>query len=244
MNGSIWGGCDEDGHYALTTLSGTVIVEIADNPDFGSIVQHGFCLPLVEGCNDPVACNFFPEATANDGTCTYMGEGEISGETEPVEGETYAYEYTPGNADFHYSWTVENGSLIGAAEGEGLLAIEVLWDSASAGQWGTVQVAETDTAGCTGIATLGMEIVLGMAELQGPSPVRVYPIPAWDMISLDWANSGAVVQRVEVVDEVGRVMWYWSTSEPFPSSIDCSEWSEGLYFLMVDGAGFAVPVVR
>jgi hypothetical protein len=68
LNGSVWGSCEVDGNYVLTNLEGAVIVSM-DEPDFGDAIQHAFCLPLVEGCNDEEACNYDPEANANDGSC-------------------------------------------------------------------------------------------------------------------------------------------------------------------------------
>ena len=65
MYGSQWPGCEIDGYYALTTESGLVIFEMAD-PDFGDAISHAFCVPVVTGCTDELACNFDADANVDD----------------------------------------------------------------------------------------------------------------------------------------------------------------------------------
>lgn len=81
--------------------------------------------PEVEGCTDPQADNYNPDATVSDGTCTYDGSG---GETESPT-DIYIEDVTvqslnwsslgQSSADFHYdikaggSWAYESAASCG-----------------------------------------------------------------------------------------------------------------------------------
>lgn len=76
MYGSQWGGCNVDGDYEVTDNFGNLLVEMtAPNSDYGSQATHVFCVPVPTdtGCTDPLACNYNPAATIDDGSCTYPG---------------------------------------------------------------------------------------------------------------------------------------------------------------------------
>ena len=73
MFGSQWPSCDLDGNYVLATVTGEVIVAMGD-PDYGDGIDHAFCVPVVVGCVEESACNFNPEANADDGSCFSPGD--------------------------------------------------------------------------------------------------------------------------------------------------------------------------
>lgn len=83
MYGSQWPGCEIDGYYQLETPEGVVIVAMTD-PDFGDEISHPFCLPIVPGCTEAAACNFNPEANANDGSCYAPGDACDDGDESTV----------------------------------------------------------------------------------------------------------------------------------------------------------------
>ena len=65
-------GCEVDGYYELTLESGGVLVPMED-PNYGFEGTFSFCLPVIPGCADQLACNYNAEAEVDDGTCTYPG---------------------------------------------------------------------------------------------------------------------------------------------------------------------------
>lgn len=73
LNGSQWGSCNVDGDMTFTTADGDVLAELGD-PDFGGEITYNFCLPAIPGCTDAGACNFNPDANADDGTCFSVGD--------------------------------------------------------------------------------------------------------------------------------------------------------------------------
>ena len=83
MYGSQWPGCDIDGNYVLETLEGAVIFAMED-PDYGDAIAHLFCLPIVPGCMESGACNYDPDANADDGSCFSPGDSCDDGDEETV----------------------------------------------------------------------------------------------------------------------------------------------------------------
>ena len=59
------------GNYILEGPDGTVYAEIVAGGNFGAEANHPFCIAGVgiDGCTDPLACNYDAAATNDDGTC-------------------------------------------------------------------------------------------------------------------------------------------------------------------------------
>ena len=59
------------GNYELVDASGTVLAQIVEGGNFGAQADHSFCLELagISGCTDPLASNYNPDATIDDGSC-------------------------------------------------------------------------------------------------------------------------------------------------------------------------------
>ncbi len=74
LAGAMYGGCGLNGNYNMTDMYGNVLVQMG-NPNYGSEASHVFCVELIiiEGCTNPSACNYNPDANMNDGSCTYPG---------------------------------------------------------------------------------------------------------------------------------------------------------------------------
>ena len=73
LNGAAWTQCGVDGNYSAVDSSGTVLFQIGD-PNYGSEIQHTFCLTAVFGCTNADACNFDVEANTDNGTCVLPGD--------------------------------------------------------------------------------------------------------------------------------------------------------------------------
>ena len=65
-------GCASDGNYLMT--SGATTLFQMGNANYGAGITHNFCLPVgggIPGCMDPLACNYDPAATTDNGSCIY-----------------------------------------------------------------------------------------------------------------------------------------------------------------------------
>jgi len=62
-------GCATDGTYSMTGTGGTLFT--MGNSNYGAGTTHNFCLNTsgVPGCTNPLACNYNPAATLDNGTC-------------------------------------------------------------------------------------------------------------------------------------------------------------------------------
>lgn len=75
--------CFSEGDYQATDDAGMVLFETA-NADFGSSIEHDFCLPAIFGCTDENACNYDEEANMDNGTCMMTGELCSDGDDETI----------------------------------------------------------------------------------------------------------------------------------------------------------------
>ena len=75
--------CFSEGDYQATDNTGMVLFEMM-NADFGSSIEHNFCLPAIFGCTDENACNYAEEANMDNGTCMMTGELCDDGDDETV----------------------------------------------------------------------------------------------------------------------------------------------------------------
>ena len=70
MNGSQWS-CGIDGDYQILDDSGNILGSL-QNVNFGTSETSSFCLNnIINGCTDPVACNYDINANNDDGSCIY-----------------------------------------------------------------------------------------------------------------------------------------------------------------------------
>ncbi len=91
------------------------------------------------GCTNIDACNFNPNATSDDGSCTFLASGNIDGDTSssPLSTETYTYANGSGN---NYEWSVINGEII---DGQGTSTITVEWQVTNNGSVSCVNFNDT-----------------------------------------------------------------------------------------------------
>jgi len=112
----------------------------------------------IPGCTNQDSCNYDELATVNDGSCVFLDQGSITGNTTVFPLSEEVYSYGPSIGDF-YEWTVTNGEIIAGA---GTNAITVKWNVAS---HGSVSIINRDENCATEAVTLDVTIeVPGEAE--------------------------------------------------------------------------------
>ncbi|RSK40643.1 FG-GAP-like repeat-containing protein [Mangrovimonas spongiae] len=109
----------------------------------------------VYGCTDPMSCNYNPNATLSDGSCTYLTSGTISGSTNVnfLSEEIYGYTIDPESTAH---WEVQGGEIL---EGQGTSQILVKWGLNPLGE---ISVTEMG-ANCSG-QTETLSVNLGLSE--------------------------------------------------------------------------------
>ena len=116
----------------------------------------------IYGCTDPVSCNYNPNATLEDGTCSYLPSQSIVGNTNSSFLKTETYSYTiSGNSTA--TWQVSGGEIL---SGQGTDTITVKWHLEANG---SVSVVETDDF-CSSQST-SVTVNLGVSDL--PSNVSI-----------------------------------------------------------------------
>ncbi|MEM5565370.1 FG-GAP-like repeat-containing protein [Psychroserpens sp. AS72] len=123
------------------------LVEIHENLDENTTILaiegEGFTvldiLPSqkIYGCLDPFSCTFNPDATIDDGSCTYLDANEISGATSSgfFRIEDYNYPIEMGSTA---NWTVVGGEIV---NGQNTSTVSVKW---GLNETGTISVRENN----------------------------------------------------------------------------------------------------
>ncbi|MGJ8592547.1 MAG: FG-GAP-like repeat-containing protein [Aquaticitalea sp.] len=90
----------------------------------------------VYGCTDSNSCSYNPEATLNDGSCTYLPTTNIVGPTNSgfFKTETYSYSLT---ANATANWTVSGGELL---SGQGSSTVTVRWGLHPSGSMSVMEI--------------------------------------------------------------------------------------------------------
>nr|WP_321236332.1 FG-GAP-like repeat-containing protein [uncultured Psychroserpens sp.] len=126
----------------------------------------------IHGCLDPFSCTYNPEATIDDGSCTYLDSNLISGET--VSGffkvETYTY---PIASESTANWIVSGGDIV---SGQNTQTVVVKW---GLNELGTIRVRETN-GGCFS-EEQQMTVTLSAAEI--PEDVSIARL--WNEVLLE-----------------------------------------------------------
>ena len=126
----------------------------------------------IYGCMDPVSCSYNPEATLEDGSCTYLETQLIIGNTTSsfLRTETYSYDISDESIA---TWQVSGGEII---SGQGTGTILVKWELADVGQ---VSVLESNSE-CSSLLAF-IDIELGTANL--PEDVSIARL--WNEVLLE-----------------------------------------------------------
>tara|TARA_R110002049_G_scaffold1130_23_gene8388 strand:+ start:14233 stop:18267 length:4035 start_codon:yes stop_codon:yes gene_type:complete len=91
----------------------------------------------VYGCTDPQSCSYDPDATLNDGSCTYLPSNDLVGASTSSFFKTETYTHPVPNTSQN-TWQVTNGEII---NGQGSGSITVRWRLE---EFGIVSVTETN----------------------------------------------------------------------------------------------------
>lgn len=91
----------------------------------------------IYGCLDPFSCTYNPEATIDDGSCTYLDSNEISGSLTSgfFRIEEYTYPVATGSAA---NWIVSGGEIV---NGQNTNTVSVKW---GLNETGTLRVRENN----------------------------------------------------------------------------------------------------
>lgn len=138
----------------------------------GIEVQNIIPSQKIYGCLDPFSCTYNPEATIDDGSCTYLEANSITGATSSgfFRVESYTYPVQEGSTA---DWIVIGGEII---EGQGTSAILVRWDL---NETGSLAVRENDGSCFSEEQTL--EVTLSANEL--PEDVTIARL--WNEVLLE-----------------------------------------------------------
>ena len=165
-----------------------------------------------------------------------------------MSGTTQAYSYD-GPAEHAYVWTVSQGAFVGAFEGTGVTAVEVLWNDLAGGMNGSISVSETDTTGCEGTVDMQINLLVnGLQELEAIG-MSAYPNPVSETLWIEWDANFEELRTVVIFNVQGKEV-YNSVIQSARTPVDCTGWAEGVYTAQVFGsagstsASFQVVVVR
>jgi hypothetical protein len=222
--------CNYDSQAGCSDGSCFFIGDSCNDGDFNTVndVIQNNCncegeLQENEGCIDPLACNFNPDASIDNGTCEYLELYAIIGSTapDPLTSADYFYSSTMGSS---YVWQASNGAV---TAGQGTASVTVVW-----GELGlaSISVTEMSADGCEGdMVTEEFNISsTSMTEISAES-LSVYPNPASSflIIKSDLLSSGNSV--IKLIDSKGRLVLEDSLDND--NRLDVSGVANGVYFL-------------
>jgi hypothetical protein len=109
-------GCDTDGdYYMFLDMTGDTLFSMIE-ANFGSQTTHSFCISLVPGCTNPVACNYDSEANLDDESCLLPGcLDPLAATYDPLAGcddGSCLYAALPCAGDFNNDQQIDVADLI------------------------------------------------------------------------------------------------------------------------------------
>ncbi|WP_243456790.1 FG-GAP-like repeat-containing protein [Polaribacter batillariae] len=120
----------------------------------------------IAGCTDPNSCNYNPNATINDGSCSYLPSKQISGNTNSTYLKSETYTYTLEN-NATAIWSVVGGEII---EGQGTGTVKIKWHLSTVGK---ITVVETNNT-CSSLP-VELNVDLKISEvLKNQSIARIW----------------------------------------------------------------------
>jgi hypothetical protein len=126
----------------------------------------------VYGCTDPVSCSYNPEATLDDGSCTYLQSQTIVGTAFSSFLRTETYSYTIANGSTA-NWQVSSGEIL---SGQGTDTITVKWHLE---EFGNISIIESNEQ-CSSLES-SLSVALGVDNL--PEDVSIARL--WNEVLLD-----------------------------------------------------------
>ena len=177
----------------------------------------------IYGCTDPESCSYNPDATLDDGSCTYLQSNQISGNTSSgfLVTETYSYPIAPGSTAI---WHATDGEII---EGQGSSTITVKWGLNDTGR---LSVRETNGT-CFSLEE-SIEVSLNINQIpEDVSIARVWNEVLLQAIRNDFArptvharnlfhSSVAMYDIWAIYDEVARPYLIGNSLNEFSSTLE------------------------
>jgi hypothetical protein len=181
----------------------------------------------VEGCTDPEANNYNPEATIDDGSCTYDCEPltatfDTNGCND--EPETFTIDIDVTDLGMSGPYTVTNNLNADEAtiDATGILN----YGSFVFGDEVIVTVSSTVVDSCS-ISSNLLFCPVGLDDLSEAN-WTIYPNPANQNVNLDLA--GLTQGSIEVSDLSGRVVYVLNLNgEQAKTTINTATWANGIY---------------
>lgn len=111
----------------FNTIPVNAFVHITENEGFETVTLSSKKIP---GCTDPNSCSYNPDATFDDGSCTYLDSQSITGELNVGILSTHSYSY-PSTTGSTYQWSITGGTIV---DGQGEASVTVQWGIAEKGK--------------------------------------------------------------------------------------------------------------
>ena len=181
------------------------------------------------GCTDPLSCTYNPQATIDDGSCTYIESQSIIGSANSsfLKNETYTYNIAEGSTA---KWDVTGGEII---NGQGTSSVSVKW---ALEEFGEISVVESNEQ-CVSLST-SMQVAIGADDLpEDVSIARLWNEVLLEAIRRDYAratvharnlfhSSIAMYDAWAIYDEVARPYLMGNTVHGFTSILEDFEAEE------------------
>lgn len=174
------------------------------------------------GCTDPASCNYNPNATVNDGSCSYLPAPQINGNLNAgyFNIQTYTCEENTGST---YFWKIQDGEIV---DGQGTATVKVLWHLADSGQ---VSVKEINSC-YSEMATINVDLSYDNMDAKH-SIARLWNEALLFSIRRDFARptvharnlfhtSVAMYDAWAIYDDVARTYLIGKNVDGFSSSFD------------------------
>ena len=197
-------------------------------PDISDVYnQCEACAEAIEGCTDPTANNYNPEATIDDGSCTYdcmplMATFDTNG-CNDGEG-TFSIDINVTDLGMSGPYTVTNSLNADEAtiDATGILN----YGSFVFGDEVIITVSSTTVDSCFITSDL-LFCPIGTEDIAA-SNWTIFPNPADQNVNLDLA--GLTQGSIEVTDLSGRVVYVFNINgEQAQTTMNTAAWANGIY---------------
>jgi uncharacterized delta-60 repeat protein len=152
----------------------------------------------------------------------------------------YGTTATAGNS---YVWTVTGGSIV---SGAGTASVKVNWNTNGTG---TLKVVETSASNCTAtsaVFNIAVNPCVGMEEVSAAEPLRFYPNPAENHITVKMNETSGNNSQLRFIDATGHMVAAFAISKGMnlAENIDISSLKSGLYVMLYLNDGKVVAQTK
>ena len=173
-----------------------------------------------------MACNFNPDATIDDGSCSYVVAYDIIGSAIPAAFSTESYSYTE-TAGSSYAWTISGGVI---TSGQGSSSIEVVWSLEGSAELG---VQETNIDGCEGeVVLLNIVVLPTNIEEQMMQSINIFPNPASTSVTIS-IDESLINESYQLFDAQGRMVNEGVLTKT-NTTLNTTELATGNYVISID----------